>query len=289
VTSIALSLPDPQNHYWLFDAGEGTQHRMLGSRFKLNKLERIFVTHLHGDHSYGLPGLLSSRTYFDGAVPLQVYGPPGIRAFIDCAMDTSATHLNYELEVLEIEEGLIFEDDRFTVFAAQLEHRISCFGYRIVEHPKLGKLDMEALQRHGVPPGPLFGRLQKGEDIILPSGQKICPTDVREPAGRGRIVTIIGDTCPCENTITLARDADLLVHEGTFAPGFEEKAALYGHSTILQAAEIAAKANAKRLVLTHFSSRYGEEDLEQYVQDVKPTFSNVLAAKDFFEVVVEKP
>jgi ribonuclease Z len=286
VTSIALSLPEPQNGFWLFDTGEGTQHRLLGSKLKLNKLERIFITHLHGDHLYGLPGLLSSRSYYDGASTLQLFGPPGLRAFIDCVFQQSGTHLGYELEVVEIEAGQIIADSRFTVEAAELEHRICCFGYRIIERPQPGQLDLALLSRLGVPPGPLYGKLKKGEDVTLTSGQIIRSFEVVGPPTKGRIITILGDTCPCDNAVALAKDADLLVHEATFAAGMEEKAAAYGHSTVLQAAQIAARADAKRLVVTHFSSRFDDIAVEQLVADAQTVFPNTEAAYDYFETKI---
>ncbi|BBH19890.1 ribonuclease Z [Paenibacillus baekrokdamisoli] len=288
VTSIALSLPEPQHCFWLFDTGEGTQHRLLGSKLKLNKLERIFITHLHGDHLYGLPGLLTSRSYFEGAVPLQIYGPPGLQAFIDCVFHQSGVHLGYELSITEIVSGQIVTDDFFTVEAAELEHRMQCFGYRVTEHSQPGKLNLPLLKTLGVPSGPMYGKLKQGEDVTLPSGEMIRSSDVVGPPVAGRIITILGDTRPCENAITLSKDADLIVHEGTFAGGMEEKAAAYGHSTVLQAAETAAKANVKQLVMTHFSSRFDDAAIELLVQDAKEIFANVSAAHDYLEINVDR-
>jgi ribonuclease Z len=286
VTSIALSLPEPQHSFWLFDTGEGTQHRLLGSKLKLNKLERIFITHLHGDHIYGLPGLLTSRTYFEGAVPLTIYGPPGIRTFIDCVFHQSGVHLGYKLEIIEIEAGQVFSDSYFTVEAAELVHRMPCFGYRITEHSQPGKLDLPLLKTLGVPSGPLYGKLKQGENITLDSGEIVYSSDVVGPPTNGRIVTILGDTSPCDNVLVLAKDADLLVHEGTFAGGMEEKAAAYGHSTVLQAAQAALQANVKNLVMTHFSSRFDDHAIEQLVQDAQEIFVNTAAAYDYFEFCV---
>lgn len=288
VTSIVLAMPEPHNFFWMFDAGEGTQHRLLETRLKLNKLERIFITHLHGDHLYGLPGLLSSRTYNEGSGPLHVYGPKGLRSYIECVFQTSKTHLNYELEVIEVEEGQIFSDDSFTVEAAELDHRIRCFGYRIEERPRPGQLNVDLLSRLGVLPGPSYGKLKRGEDLTLPNGQIIYSSEVVGQPVKGRIVTILGDTCPCDNATSLAKDADLLVHEATFAAGMEEKAAAYGHSTILQAAQIAADARVKQLAVTHFSSRFDSTEVDALIQSVNAVFSNVVAAHDFLELSVPK-
>jgi len=289
VTSIALIFPETHNGFWLFDTGEGTQHRMLETKLKLNKLERIFITHLHGDHLYGLPGLLSSRSFYDGAGKLQLFGPPGLRAYIDSVFLKSGAYLSYELEIIEIEAGQVFADSRYTVEAAKLDHRICCFGYRIMERPQFGQLDLALLSRFGVQPGPLYGKLKKGEDVTLANGQVVRSADVVGSPTKGRVVTILGDTRPCDNADTLAKDADLLVHEATFAPGMEEKAAAYGHSTVLQAAQIAARADVKRLVVTHFSSRFDDKAVAQLVADVKAVFPNIEAAYDYFELYVPKP
>lgn len=287
VTSVALLLPDAQGRFWLFDAGEGTQHQLLRTKLKLNKLERIFITHMHGDHLYGLPGLLSSRTFNEGACSLKLYGPPGIRAYIECILERSELHLNYDLEIIEVEEGrLPLEDDRWTVETAELQHRTRSFGYRVAERPRPGSLDLKKLAELGVPPGPLYGRLKRGEDAALPDGRTIRSADVVGPPVPGRIVTILGDTAPCDSAVRLAADADLLVHEATFDAGLEDKAIAYGHSTIAQAAQTAADARAKRLAVTHFSARYSEEDVDRFAEENRSIFPDIVAAKDFLELSI---
>lgn len=288
VTSLALSLPDPFCGFWLFDTGEGTQHRLLSSGLKLNKLERIFITHLHGDHLYGLPGLLSSRSYFEGAGPLQIYGPEGLKKYLDVIFDASGVHLGYEIEVIEVQEGVVVEDSRFLVEAAALEHRMPCFGYRITEKSQQGQLNLALLNELGVKPGPQYGKLKRGEDIMLEDGRHICSAEVVGPPIAGRVITILGDTKPCDNAAVLARDADLLVHEATFAGGLEEKAQAYGHSTMHQAAEIAREAGAKRLIVTHFSSRYDDEAVAEMIEDAKSIFPNIEPAADFAEFIVRR-
>ncbi|SFI32273.1 ribonuclease Z [Paenibacillus sp. UNC496MF] len=289
VTSIALSLPEPQCGFWLFDAGEGTQHRMLGSRFKLNKLERIFMTHLHGDHLYGLPGLLSSRSYFEGAAKLDIFGPPGLKRYLDTVFELTGVHLGYELNVVEIAEGIVLEDERHIVEAAELQHRLPCFGYRITERPQHGPLNLKRLAELGVPAGPLYGKLKRGEDVTLECGRTIAAADVVGKPQPGRVVTILGDTRPCDNAVRLARGADLLVHEATFAVGLEEKAAAYGHSTFGQAAETARAAGAKRLVVTHFSSRYDDEAVAELANGVKPIFPDIEPAVEMADIVIPRP
>ncbi|MFD0670113.1 ribonuclease Z [Cohnella sp. GCM10027633] len=289
VSSLAFSLTEPNNGYWLFDVGEATQHRLLELKLKLNKLDRIFITHMHGDHLYGLPGLLSSRTYYEGAGKLTLFGPAGIRAYVECVFAHSGAHLNYELDVVEIEAGPIHEDHRCRIVAAELDHRLPCFGYRIEEKPRPGALDLAKLIGMGVPLGPLYGKLKQGEDVTLEDGRTIRSSDVVGPEASGAVFAIMGDTRPCDNAIELARNADVLVHEATFATGLEDKAECYGHSTMLQAATIAARANAKRLVVTHFSSRYDDEQISELVEGAISTFPDIVAARDCMQLDISKP
>ncbi len=288
VTSIAFSLADPNVGFWLFDAGEATQHRLLETKLKLNKLDNVFITHLHGDHLYGLPGLLSTRTYYEGAGKLRLFGPTGLRAYLEGVFAHSGAHLNYELEIHEVEPGRIYEDHRCVVTAAALEHRIACFGYRIEEKPLPGPLDLAKLIALGVPLGPLYGKLKRGEDATLPDGRLIRSADVVGSSVRGRTVAILGDTMPCDDAVLLARDADLLVHEATFASGMEEKAEAYGHSTFRQAAAVAAGAGAKRLVVTHFSSRYDEEAVARLVREAMDAFPAIEPAHDGLRVDIAR-
>lgn len=285
VSSLALSLTEHGNGFWLFDVGEATQHRLLERKLKLSKLDRIFITHLHGDHLYGLPGLLSSRTYYEGSGKLSLYGPAGIRDYVECVFGLSGAYLNYELEIVEIEEaGTIVDDGRYRIIAAELDHRMPCYGFRIEEQPRPGSLDLAKLIAMSVPLGPLYGKLKRGEDVTLDDGRTIRSRDVVGPDAQGMVIAIMGDTRPCDNAVELARDADALVHEATFATGLEEKAGEYGHSTMLQAARIAAQANAKRLIVTHFSSRYDEVQIEQLVNEAKITFPMIIPAVDGLEL-----
>ncbi|MWC28184.1 ribonuclease Z [Paenibacillus sp. MMS18-CY102] len=280
VTSAALKLPAPSQSVWLFDAGEGTQHRLLDTPIKLNRIDRIFITHLHGDHTFGLPGLLSTRAYDGGVGPVTIYGPTGVQQMVECLFELSGTHIGYDIQYVEAFDGVIFDDGQYRVEAAALEHRIPCFGYRVVESPRPGRLDADKLKQAGVPSGPLYGKLKAGEDVTLPDGRVIKSSDVTGACIPGRIVTILGDTKPCSNAVRLADNADLLVHEATFEAGLEEKAALYGHSTTVQAAEAAKQAGAHKLVMTHFSSRYELEDAVQLTNEAREVFLNTEAAFD---------
>lgn len=282
VTSIALRLLEERRSIWMFDCGEGTQHQVLRSPIRLGKLEKLFITHLHGDHLFGLPGLLSSRGYQGGTSPLTVYGPPGLKAYLDISLAVSQSRIPYKIEIVEHTGGTVFEDDGFKVEAALLEHRIDSYGYRVTEKDSPGSLNTELLKSYGLKPGPIYGKLKKGEDVITDEGIRICAADVVREPKRGRIVTILGDTRPCSGALELSLDADLIVHEATFGHDLAEMAYQYHHSTARQAAELAKEANAGQLLLTHFSSRYSSsEELIPLLEEAELVFPETLLAEEF--------
>lgn len=171
VSAIALQLLEERGQTWLFDCGEATQHQILHTSVRPRRIEKIFITHLHGDHIFGLPGLLGSRSFQGGTTPLTVYGPKGIKQFIEVALSVSTTHVKYPLEIVEItEEGTVFEDNEFHVETKRLSHGIECFGYRIIEKDIQGALLVDKLLEMGVKPGPLFKRLKDGEVVELENG-----------------------------------------------------------------------------------------------------------------------
>ncbi|EUJ32109.1 metallo-beta-lactamase [Listeria floridensis FSL S10-1187] len=286
VTSIALTMLNERNAIWLFDCGEATQHQVLHSQVKLSKIEKIFITHLHGDHIFGLPGLLSSRSFQGGESTLTVYGPKGIQNFIETSLKLSGTHLTYELKIEEIESELIFEDSFGKVTAMELDHGVQSFGYRIEEADKPGALDAERLIRDGVSPGPSFKILKEGGSLLLPDGRTINGNDYIGEPQKGRVLAIFGDTRSCKNENKLAYQADLIVHEATFEAEKGEMAAEYMHSTTAEAAELARDAEAKRLIITHISSRYDKEASLRLVEEAREIFQATDIANDFdvFEI-----
>ncbi|MEH7354085.1 ribonuclease Z [Neobacillus drentensis] len=284
VTSIALKLLEERGAVWLFDAGEATQHQILHTSIKPRRIEKIFITHLHGDHIYGLPGLLSSRSFQGGESEVTVYGPKGIKEYIQVSLSLSQTYLKYPLTVIEITEGIIFEDEQFTVEARILEHGIPSYGYRIIEKDRPGTLLADKLKEAGVQPGPIFRKIKNGETVNLDDGRVIEPGEFLGPSQKGRIVTILGDTRYCKNALLLAKNADLLIHEATFSKGEEKLAFDYFHSTTHQAADIALQAECKQLCLTHISSRYDRNTWCELVDEAKEIFLNTEIAEDFKEI-----
>lgn len=295
VTSIALRLLGDRGAIWLFDCGEGTQHQYMRASLKLSKLERIFITHLHGDHLFGLPGLLTSRAHQGILTPLTVFGPQGIKIFIDSALKTSQSHLEYKLEVIEIDETSnpdepfsIHEDDDYRIYAALLEHRIDSYGYRVEEKDKPGKLDYRKLAKLGIPSGPAYGQLKQGNNVTMSDGSILIAADFIGNTVSGRVVTILGDTRTCSNTVKLADQADVLVHEATFSRELQHQAYDYHHSTTDDAARVAIQGRVSALIITHISPRYQDDSIELLLREVQETFANSYVASDFWSYTVRR-
>lgn len=280
VTSIALSLLDEIGEVWLFDCGEATQHQIMHTAIRPRRVTRIFVTHLHGDHIYGLPGFLGSRSFLGGEEPLTVYGPSGIREFITTVLRVSKTHLNYELNIIEINEGTVLETDAFTVHAKKLEHVIECFGFRVEQKPLPGQLHIDRARSLGVPKGPLLRDLKNGLDITLDDGTVVYSKDVVDAEKPGFTVAVLGDTRYCEASIELSRNADIVIHEATFDAANEQLARDYGHATNVEAATIAKLAGAKHVILTHISARFTDHDVVQLLNEAQDVFPNSYIAND---------
>ncbi|NGQ94784.1 ribonuclease Z [Brevibacillus sp. SYP-B805] len=284
VSGVALQFAQA-GRWWLFDCGEGTQHQILRSPLKISQLEKVFITHLHGDHLYGLIGLLASRSLRNSDLSgITVYGPPGLKQYIDGIMAVSPVHLQYPLTVQTVEPGIVYADDELTVAAAPVRHRVPAFAYAVTELPSPGRFRVDLAQAAGIPPGPLYGRLKKGETVELPDGRILHGSDFIGPPVPGRKLAISGDTEPCANMIELARDADLLIHEATYAHSEVELARRSGHSTAREAAEVASQAGAKGLILTHFSPRYENDEnhsLADLLAEARAIFPQTELAEDF--------
>lgn len=288
VTSIALRLNQERNAFWLFDCGEGTQHQMLSSPLRPTKLERIFITHLHGDHIYGLPGMLGSRAFQHGEKPVTIYGPPGIRKFVETALSISESQLPYPLVIQEMEDGLVAEDEMFRITCRPLSHGVFSLGYRVEEKPSAGKLQRDLLERDGVLERRLYARIKAGEDVTLSNGRVIRAKDYLDPPVAGRIIAILGDTRPTPAAVDLAQSADVLVHEGTYMAKDDERARRHNHSTTVDAASIARRAHARQVILTHVSARYDATEMDAYLAEARNLFPNILVASDHMNLAVAK-
>lgn len=273
--SIALKMLNERNEVWLFDCGEATQHQILHTSLKPRKVSKIFISHMHGDHIFGLPGFLSSRSFQGGTDKLTIYGPEGIKQYVMSNLRLSKTRLQYYIEFIEIhdEEGLLFEDQDMLVSYQLLDHGIDCYGFRITEKDKPGTLLVDKLQTDGIPSGPIYGRLKQGELVTLEDGRQVDGKEYIGPEIKGRTIALVPDTRPTPLRFFLAKDADVLIHEATFSLEDKGLAMDYHHSTNVDAANLAKDAGVGQLLLTHISSRYVgplAKDLEKEAQAIFP-------------------
>jgi ribonuclease Z len=246
----------------LFDCGEAAQIQYRRAGLPFGKLTAICISHMHGDHVTGLMGLLMSLQMAERTAPLALYGPPGLEEYVRCNRRTLHTAFGYRLEFVQARDAqILWETDEYRVRCAPLDHRLFCLGFALEEASRPGRFNLERARELGVPEGPLFGRLQRGETVGLPDGRAITPDEVLGPARRGLKVAYCTDTRPSSAAVELARDADLLIHEGTFAADVAAEANMKGHSTVVQAAQIARRAGARRLALTHISPRYADASI----------------------------
>jgi len=286
VSSIALSMLQERNEVWLFDCGEATQHQILNTTIKPRKIAKIFITHMHGDHIFGLPGLLSSRSFQEGKLPVEIYGPESVKTYVETALKTSQTHLQYKINFKDVKEGILFEDDQLKVSAIKLKHGVPSYGYIIEQHDSIGPLLPEKLKERGVMPGPTYQLIKENEKIKLDDGTVIIRDEVTGPPIKGKKIAILGDTLPVQSIVEQIKHADVLIHEGTFKHEDEKLAKDYYHSTAVQAAEIAKQAHVKQLLLTHVSSRYHQDDLIEELNIVKRIFPQTEFAHDFYTFTV---
>ena len=282
VTSVALKLLEELNEIWLFDAGEATQHQILHTTIRPRKVTKIFITHLHGDHIFGLPGFLSSRSFQGGNEPLTIYGPVGIKKFVMTALQVSESRLSYPLKFVEIDHSQeLFNERGFKVTTMSLDHKIACYGYRIEEADHPGELQVDKLRQDNIPSGPIYGQLKAGKTVKLDDGRVIDGKNYIGKPQPGRIIAILGDTRQTPNAVVLAHKADVLVHESTFAKNEAKMAHNYYHSTSLQAAEVAKQAGVKKLLLTHISAQYTGTAAYQLAYQVRDVVPDTRVVNDF--------
>lgn len=244
---------------FLFDCGEGTQRQMIryGTGFSL---DAVFFTHFHADHYLGIIGFVRTLGMLGRTTPLVMYGPKPAATFLPKVIRLGVDEVTLPIEIVEVEPGQeVLRGDGYRVQAFQTDHRIPSIGYALVEDPRPGRFDIGKARALGIPEGPLFGKLQRGETIVLPDGRSIASSEVVDAPRSGRRIVVSGDTRPCDGTIAAAETADVLIHEATFGDLEQARARETRHSTAREAAIVARDAGAKRLVLTHLSTRYDRE------------------------------
>jgi ribonuclease Z len=260
----------------LFDCGEGTQRQMQRS-LGLVQADEIYLTHFHADHVLGLPGLLKTYDLTDRQVPLKIYGPPGLTELFQ-VFSPLVGRLGYALDLVQLGPGDAVEHDDYEVRPFEASHRNArANGYALVEAERPGRFDPAAAAAAGVPEGPAYAALQRGETVEGDAGP-VAPDQVMGPSRPGRTVVVTGDTAPSPATVSAAADADLLVHDASFAEEETARAAETGHSTFAQAAGVAAEAHVKMLALVHISSRY---HVGKVIEEAKEVFEPTIAPRDF--------
>lgn len=285
--NVASFLIELDGSALLFDCGEGAQQKLMANGWKPNALDAILITHLHGDHLFGLPGLLSTMSMLNREAPLIVAGPVGLAGYLTCIRSTSQLTLGYPLEVREIGDGEVLVNERVRVDAILLDHCIPCYGFSVTEHDRRGKFSVARARELGVTEGPLFGALQRGEAVVLDDGRRILPQEVLGATRRGRKVTYCTDTRMCDAAVQIARGSDLFIHEATYADEMEREAGERFHATARQAAFVATRAGVRQLMITHFSPRYA--DPEELAAEARSVFPDTIAARELEAVTVEFP
>lgn len=274
----------------LFDCGEATQMQMRKARLRPGRLSRIFISHFHGDHIFGLPGLLTSLHMAECTQDVHLYGPAGLASFIDFHRAFAKFTLKYPLHIHEVpdeQEQQEWHVDGYRIVARALQHRVRCLGFAVIEAERPGKFDSRQAAALGIPPGPDRSRLQQGEPVRNSQGELVEPHRVMGPARRGHHFAYCVDTAPSEAAVELARQADLLVHEGTFAAGEEASAVEAGHSTTAQAAEIGKQAGVRRLVITHISGRYMPHQEADLLEPARAIFPDTVIARDLMRIKID--
>lgn len=270
----------------LFDCGEGTQIQFQRAKLRTSRLRVICITHMHGDHLNGLPGLLGTMALNHHEGTLTLVGPAGVRDYLNVLTRHHVYFPSFEMVFVPLIKagGEVFRNDHFRIEALPLRHRIPTWGFRWIEHDKPGRFDLDAARALGIPSGPLFGKLQRGETITLDDGRHIHPDQVLGPTRPGKVVAYCTDTSPCDNAVALGQNADVMIHEGTFAPELGQQARQRGHSTVTQAARAAKRAQAKRLIITHISPKHTDSRALQAA--AREVFPNTVLAHDLkaFEV-----
>ena len=270
----------------LFDCGEGTQRQMM--RYQTGfSLGAIFVTHLHADHYLGVIGLLRTMALQGRTLPIELYAPRGARRTLELAVSLGVERVGFPVEIVELSPGDRVPRGEYDVVPFPTSHRTASLGYALVEHDRLGRFNPDRARALGVPEGPLFGRLHRGEAVSV-DGRTVEPSDVVGPPRRGRRVVYTGDTAPCEAVIEVARGCDLLIHDCTFADEDAERARETGHATATEAARVALDAGAQRLVLTHISARYADAP-EVLEREARKVFEGARVAYDGLEMEIPYP
>lgn len=277
-----------EERHFLIDCGEGTQVQLRKAKVRFSKINHIFISHLHGDHCFGLPGLIASFRLLGRKTPLHVYGPKGIKKMLEVIFDITETQRGFEVVYHELEGTIsqkIYEDKRVEVFTIPLDHRIYCNGYLFREKPKERHLNMEEISKYSEIEICDYNNLKKGEDFELNDGYILKNESLTKPPIPSVSYAFCSDTRYLESIIPIITKVDVLYHEATFLHDLKEMAEYTGHTTALEAAKIAKKADVGKLILGHFSNRY--HDLNIFTDEARTIFPNTFLPKILEPVLIE--
>ena len=294
VSALALKLSQSAEVF-LFDCGEGTQHQLMRSNIKSSQIKKIFITHMHGDHIYGLPGLLATLGLSGNSKGIEIYGPLGLKGFINSALSSSFCKLSYPLHFIEVENfalenKILFENNQIKVNCACLKHKIPAYGYRVSEKDRPGIFDVKKAEMFKIAPGPIYSELQQGKKVVLADGRSFDGKEFCGPPRKGESFVYCTDTIFSESAVSLSRNADLLVHESTFSEEDESMAYEKLHSTTIMAARTALLSNTQKLIITHLRPRYTSKNTitpSDLLKEAKKVFPNTHLAKDFLTAEIK--
>ena len=294
VSSIALKLTQ-SSEVWLFDCGEGTQHQIIKSNIKSSQIKKIFITNMHGDHIYGLPGLLATLGLSGSSEGIEIYGPSEIKSFLTTSLERSHCRLSYPLRFIEVEDfanksKILFANDKLQVTCANLKHKLPAFGYRVSEKDKPGIFNIKKAEYLKIPPGPIYSELQTGKTVTLEDGRSFNGGDFCGPPRKGKSFVYCTDTIFSQSAVNLSKNADLLIHESTFSKEDEKMAYEKLHSTTIMAAKTALLSNSKKLIITHLSPRYSNKSSVTpvyFLKEAQNIFPNTVLASDFLTTEIQ--
>jgi ribonuclease Z len=271
-----------EGDYFLFDCGEGTQRQLKFAKISPMRIKAIFLSHLHGDHMYGIPPLLDSLSFFKRKDDLTIFGPVDTERVIESLQRMGyAAKPAFKIKVKECKEGKILDNERYEIHCFPTRHSTPSLGFVFQEKDKPGRFDREKALKLEIPESRMWSKLQQGQ-TVKHKGKTFTPDMVLGPPRKGKKIVITGDTMPSDKTVANSEGADILIHEGTFSDSIKEKSRKFKHSTVKEAAEIAKKAGVKKLILTHLSQRYDEEkDVKELLKEAKDIFTETEIADDF--------
>lgn len=265
---------------FLFDCGEGTQVSLKMLSLKWKKINAIFISHMHADHVTGLPGMLMLSSQVDRTDPLYIFGPERLKEYVEQTRRILDMYINYEIIVIPVKEGVVMEDEEFTIEAFRLDHTKLCYGYSLVEKKRKGEFYPGKAIEYGVPKGPMWGILQHGGSVVLENGLTVTPDMVMGGERAGRKISYVTDTLYFPEIADYVHDSDVLFCEGMFEDALEESAREKKHMTARQAAMIARDGECSRLMLQHYSPRYSKDELKVLEREAKEIFPATILTKD---------